>query len=197
MAKKKKGLASLIISLICLVLSMLLIATFFMPTFAEKTEDGYKYNGVVLTQAFFMSEDDLKETTVNAADFFEYSEEEREEFAKTIFAYSYLHDEESAGFKLATITNWVVIVVGAVGVILSVLALINKGNGLGLIFTALLAVIGSAALLILASTYSNHVYEAAFIKDLATLSVGVGTWIAMVSSVLLFGTSVAGKIIKK
>lgn len=197
MAKKKKGGASFIVSIICLVLSVLLVATFFMPTFAEKTEDGYKYNGVVLTQAFFMDEDDAKEAGVNALNVVKYNEEEREDFARSVAAYTYLNNEENAGFKIAVVANWFVVIAGVAGIILSVLALLNKGNGLGLIIAALVGTVAGVALLICASSFANYIYDTALIKDLATLSVGAGTWIAMISAVVTTGAAVAGKVMKK
>ena len=86
MAKKgNKTGVSVICSIICLVLSILMIATFFMPTFVEGKDDNkVAYNGVTLTQAMFMSEEDCEEALSNSLNVVKYNEEEREEFGRLV-----------------------------------------------------------------------------------------------------------------
>lgn len=199
MAKKgKKTGVSFITSIICLVLSVLLVTTFFMPTYTEGAEDNkVAYNGVVLTQAMFMDEDDAKEAATNSINVLKYDEAEREEFAKLVSAYNYANDEENAGFKTSIIFNWVVLLAGVAGIVFSILALLNKGNSLGLIISALVGVVVTVVLVILTTSYAGYVYDKVVIKDLATLAAGAGVWVALASSVLSLGSAVAGKFLKK
>lgn len=198
MAKKgKKGGVSLIVSIICLVLSVLLITTFFMPTFTEGTDEKVSYNGVTLTQAMFMSEDDAEEAALNAVNALKYNEDERADCARLVAAYEYAHDEENAGFATTIVLNWFVLLVGVVGTVLSVLNLLGKDLSKALIGVSAVGVVLTIVVAILATGYAKYVYDEVLVKDWATLAAGAGVWVALASSVLTLGTAVTGKILKK
>lgn len=198
MAKKgKKGGVSLIVSIICLVLSVLLITTFFMPTFTEGTDEKVSYNGVTLTQAMFMSEDDAEEAALNAVNALKYNEDERADYARLVAAYEYAHDEENAGFATTIVLNWFVLLVGVVGTVLSVLNLLGKDLSKALIGVSAVGVVLTIVVAILATGYAKYVYDEVLVKDWATLAAGAGVWVALASSVLTLGTAVTGKILKK
>lgn len=198
MAKKgKKGGVSLIVSIICLVLSVLLITTFFMPTFTEGTDEKVSYNGVTLTQAMFMSEDDAEEAALNAVNALKYNEDERADYARLVAAYEYAHDEDNAGFATTIVLNWFVLLVGVVGTVLSVLNLLGKDLSKALIGVSAVGVVLTIVVAILATGYAKYVYDEVLVKDWATLAAGAGVWVALASSVLTLGTAVTGKILKK
>lgn len=195
--KGKKGGVSLIVSIICLVLSVLLITTFFMPTFTEGTDEKVSYNGVTLTQAMFMSEDDAEEAALNAVNALKYNEDERADYARLVAAYEYAHDEENAGFATTIVLNWFVLLVGVVGTVLSVLNLLGKDLSKALIGVSAVGVVLTIVVAILATGYAKYVYDEVLVKDWATLAAGAGVWVALASSVLTLGTAVTGKILKK
>ncbi|MBQ2864119.1 MAG: hypothetical protein IJE91_01480 [Clostridia bacterium] len=198
MAKKgKKGGVSLIVSIICLVLSVLLITTFFMPTFTEGADEKVSYNGVTLTQAMFMSEDDAEEAALNAVNALKYNEDERADYARLVAAYEYAHDEDNAGFATTIVLNWFVLLVGVVGTVLSVLNLLGKDLSKALIGVSAVGVVLTIVVAILATGYAKYVYDEVLVKDWATLAAGAGVWVALASSVLTLGTAVTGKILKK
>ncbi len=198
MAKKgKKGGVSLIVSIICLVLSVLLITTFFMPTFTEGTDEKVSYNGVTLTQAMFMSEDAAEEAALNAVNALKYNEDERADYARLVAAYEYAHDEDNAGFATTIVLNWFVLLVGVVGTVLSVLNLLGKDLSKALICVSAVGVVLTIVVAILATGYAKYVYDEVLVKDWATLAAGAGVWVALASSVLTLGTAVTGKILKK
>ncbi len=199
MAKKgKKVGVSVITSIICLVLSLLMIATFFMPTFVDGNDDNkVAYNGVTLTQAAFMSEEDCEEALANSLNIVKYNEEEREEFGRLVAAYTYANNEDNGGFKAAAILNIAVLIVGAVGAVFSVISLLKKKTNLGLIIATLVGVVAAIALTIVSTGFVSFVYEEALIKDLVTLTTGAGVWIALVGAVLACASAVAGKVAKK
>lgn len=199
MAKKgNKTGVSVICSIICLVLSILMIATFFMPTFVEGKDDNkVAYNGVTLTQAMFMSEEDCEEALANSLNVIKYNEEEREEFGRMVAAYAYANNEDNAGFKTAAIFNIVVLVAGVVGAAFSVVSLLKKKTNLALIIATLAGAVAAVVLTIVSTGFASFVYEEALIKDLVTLTAGTGVWIALVSSILACASAVAGKVVKK
>ena len=197
-SKKSKNKSSIIINVICLILSALLVATFFMPTYTTGLEDNKSaFNGVVLTQAMFMSEEDVQQATENSLNFLKYNEEERTDYANLVEAYAHIHNEDNTGFKFSIIVNWMVLIAGIVCAVISLFALIGKANGLGLIISTLVGVAASVALLILTTTYAKAVYDASLIKDLVTITAGAGVWVALASSVLACGASITGKFLKK
>lgn len=199
MAKKgKKAGTSLICSIICLVLSLLMIATFFMPTYTDGTEDNkVSYNGVTLTQAAFMSEEDCEEALANSLNIIKYNEEEREEYGRLVAAYAYANNEDNSNFKTSAVVNLAVLAVGVLGVVFSIISLLKKNTGLALVITTLVGAVVAVVLTILTTGYANYIYEQALIKDLATLSAGAGVWVCLASAILACGSALVGKTAKK
>ncbi len=197
-SKKKSSNLSMIVSLICLVLSVLMVVSFFIPTYTYGKENAYKVNGVTLTQVAFMGEESYKQAIEDSLSIISKTEEERAEASKLVSVYEFANDEESASFKISIFMSWGLLIAGIAGIVFSVLALLNKTVKLGLLASTGAGMIFAILLVIFASSAVNHITESAGIFDgVVNIKTGIAVWVALVSSVLATGTAVAGKVLKK
>ena len=195
---KKNSNVSMIVSLICLVLSVLMVVSFFIPTYTYGDESANKVNGVTLTQVAFMGEEDYEQAVKDSVSVISKTEEERAEASKLATVYEFANDEENASFKVSIFMTWGLLIAGIAGIVFAVLALLSKSVNLGLLVSTGVGMLFAILLVILASSAVNHITESAGIFDgIVNIKTGVAVWFALVSSILATGSAVAGKVLKK
>ncbi len=198
-SKSKAKKQTKIVSAICLLLSVLLLVTFFMPTYTKTVGDTtYTYNGITMLQGASMSDEDAAkltlETTGSGISGILGNDTSKEVKAKAqkLHAYKMYHDEDAGAYKVTVYLNIAVLVAGAVLMVASLLSLLTGKLSLFDLIAGLFAVVVSVVLMICAGVASKY-----FTTNVSTMAMGVGVWFAMISSVLALGSQAVGKFVLK
>lgn len=198
-SKKKSTNLSMIVSLICLVLSVLMVVSYFIPVYTYGSDDSkVTVNGVTLTKVVFMSEDDYNQAVKDSLSIISKSDKERAEASKLATVYDFAHSEDNASFKISAFVTMAVLVAGIVGVVFSVLAVLSKKISLGLLISTGAGMLLAILLLIFANNAVNYISESSGIfEGVVNIKTAGAIWVALVSSVLATCSAVTGKLLKK
>lgn len=187
MAKAKSGLVQKILSAVCLVLSLLLFTTLFMPTFgvisASGEENAMTLSTVEILQGSFMSNEDLLKLTL----------EDAEKGLKMVTAKALGEAEDAASYGASIIFSIGISVLGLIGAIVSLVALLRKGPGMGTIILSVVTTILGVVLMICA----NSALSQLAVAGTETLNVGAGVWVALVSTIAVTACAITGKVLRK
>lgn len=192
MAKSKniKG----IISIVCLVLSVMLIVAFFMPTFVVGEDDNkLSLSAVQILEAKGLSDKELAEETAESVNPFE-EEDDREESLKLVTARAYLDNEDVTAFNTAVVFSVIMLIAGIAGVIISVFTLIKNTKFISLICYGVIAVL-SVIYLIVASNAGAQV-EALKFTLLQVPAVGAGVIVSLICAILMLVATLVAMFVK-
>lgn len=199
MAKKSRAKKTNIVSVICLVLSLLLLVAFFLPTYTTKVGDTtYSYNGVTMLQGASMSKEDYADltlkTTGSGISGVLGNDTSKEVKANTqkLQAYNMYHDDEAGSYKVTVYLNIAMLVAGAVLLVASTLSLLAKKLSMFDLIAGGFAFVVCLVMMICAGVAAKH-----FTTSLSTTSMGVGVWFGMIGSALALGSQAVGKFLLK
>lgn len=191
MDKKKFFTRSRILSIITLVLSILLISAFFMPVY--KVETGYAaipsitVNGIDLLQGANMTEEDVLRLSEKVMA----GEIDQETAMKKMMAYS-MSESDNTSYKIALISSIAVLLMGVIGLIVSIASLLKTGPATGSIVMGAFMTILSLLLIITA-----FMAVADFNEGEGAVKVGISSWFAIISSLAYLGCAITGKIFRR
>ncbi len=194
---KKSSNLTPIVSLICLVLSVLMVVSFFIPIYTYGDESAVKVNGVTLTEATLMSEEARDQAGIDSINF-TLDKSDRQKASRLATVYDSVHSEENASAKLSVFASWIVVVAGVVGIVCSIITYLGKKVNLGLVISTGVGMLGAILLVIFASSTVSYIAEnAGWLSGVVNAKTGFSIWMALVSSILATGTAVTGKLLKK
>lgn len=191
MAKNKFG-AARIVGAVCLLLAVLLLTTFFMPTYVLGDEDNnVTLSGMELVQTVGMDDEAaLKELANSINPTLE--EKEREAALKKVMAYSLTKGENSETFGFSVILNIAVLIISIPTIIVALIGLLRKGPGTGAIIMNVIVTLFSLLFMILTISATKNLNE-----TVTYASAGAGVWIALVAAVGLVACAITGKVLRK
>lgn len=196
MAKAKSGLVQKILSAVCLVLSLLLFTTLFMPTFgvkgAEGEDNSITLSTIDLVKGISASNEDLANATLTLLNP-SAEESEREAALKLMTARGFAESEDASAYGATMIFSFAVSVLGLIGAIVSLVALLRKGPGMGTIILSVVTTILGVVLMICA----NSALSQLAVAGTETLNVGAGVWVALVSTIAVTACAITGKVLRK
>lgn len=196
MAKAKSGLVQKILSAVCLVLSLLLFTTMFMPTYGVISASGEKnamtLSTVEILQGSFMSDEETAQALIDSMNPL-LSEAEREKALKLITARSLGETEDAASYGASILFSIGISVLGLIGAIVSLIALLRKGPGMGTIILSFVTTVVGVILMIVSYTALDQLAVA----GTRTMNVGAGVWVALVSTIAVTACAITGKVLRK
>ena len=176
MAKNKFG-AARIVGAVCLLLAVLLLTTFFMPTYVLGDEDNnVTLSGMELVQTIGMDDEAALKELANSLNP-SLEEKEREAALKKVMAYSLTKGENSETFGFSVILNIAVLIISIPTIIVALIGLLRKGPGTGAIIMNVIVTLFSLLFMI--------------------LTISAGVWIALVVAVGLVACAITGKVLRK
>lgn len=193
MAKSKFFTVPKILSLVCLVLSILLLTTFFMPTYTLKIgEEKTNLSGVELIQSAFLDDEGAAKMLASSMDLRK-SESERKTALKIFTAYGFTKANDAEAYGTSIMLNIAILLISVVGIIVSLWGFFKKGPGIGAIITnAIIAICALTFVICVLVAVGNLNGESTNV-----VGSGAGAWIAAVSAVGLIGCSIVGKLLNK
>lgn len=188
MAKKKSRSMRFALSWIGILLSLLLMTTFFMPIYQIDVGTGEqtKYvslSGLELMEGITLTETDLVNLTTQVGN----GEIDADTYLKKVAAYG-MSQSDYVENKIATVASLIAAILGLIGVVFSIVALIRGGLGVGGIVTGVLMTLVSLAFIIPAFLAANR---------FTYTTINIAPWLALASSVLFLGCSIAGLVLKR
>lgn len=191
MAKNKFG-AARILGAVCLLLALLLLTTFFMPTYVLGDDDkNVTLNGVELMQVMTMNDEDALKELANSLDL-TLSESEREAASKKLLGYSLTKGDNAETYGFSIILNVAILVVSIPTIIVALIGLLRKGPGVGAIIMNIITTLFVALFMFMTIMATKN-----FNDLVAYASAGAGVWIALVAAVGLVACAITGKVLRK
>ena len=192
---KKSSFISKLMSLIILPLSALIIISFFVfPTFSIKeksTDSAIEFTGYEVAIISTMTKDSATEYAKKLLDE-NVTLDETTQITKLLFGYGLVQTDEGANIQ-TTFIFWLALGLLSVLILLtSLFAMLRKGPGILTILLSLLGLVSSILVLVFAMNSANG-----FNSLLELFNVGIATYIALASSIVIFILSVIGKTFSK
>ena len=174
---KGKHFGARLASGICLILSILLLTTLFMPVYSGGE------NSVAVSHF-----DIVTSTSYSPAELLEFTGKAAlgdEGAAKVLLARGIAETDDS-NLVLTMVAHVAVLILSLIALIVSIVGVCRRGAGGGSIAMGVLLLLASIAMILFAF----------MVKDSVGLTPAAGVYVALISGLALLGTSITGKVLR-
>ena len=175
---KGKHFGARLASGICLILSILLLTTLFMPVYSGG-EDGVAVSHFDIVTSTTYSSEEIVEFIGKAA--------LGDEGAAKVLLARGIAETDDSNLVLTMVAHVAVLILSLIALIVSIVGVCRRGAGGGSIAMGVLLLLASIAMIVFAF----------MVKDSVGLTPAAGVYVALISGLALLGTSITGKVLRK
>lgn len=178
MTKRRSNVFAKVASAVCLVLSILLLSTFFMPVhYAGDTGVSFSNFDVVIATTY-TTEDAIELTAQSALG--------NKDAQRKLFSYTAMKTEDE-NLTMTLIAHAIVVALSLASIIVSIVGICKRGAGIGSVVMSLLIVLACVLFTVFAFMTTDSLQS----------KVASGVYVALASAVVLLVTSITGKVLRK